>query len=250
MPARPRLNPLEEPTNAQIVEAIKVCAKEAVLMAITVMILGSIAIGILSGICGEMVPSLPPGLGGQTGLESQTGSAGALTHWWHAPTIAFHRHSFVMLWAVLFIAKMALRLARYSTNPWQRAVAARLLRVSHRVLRDWFKILIKNAFAAFIAVLVLQAIPRFSWTSLLWAALKDQIHPLFEAAAHLMSGRLLGLFQEWFSWYGDNQTKLSFWLLFSAAVCDDLGLPNYKTLACWAWRRIRKGIEQRRVASA
>jgi hypothetical protein len=45
---------------------------------------------------------------------------------------------------------------------------------------------------------------------------------------------------QWFSWYGDNQMKLNFWIIYLAGAFDDLGVPNYKTLARWAWRRYKK----------
>ena len=53
-----------------------------------VSILGSIAIGILSGVCGRMTPSLPPG------LEGHPVFTGAPAHWWHAFQNAIHRHAF------------------------------------------------------------------------------------------------------------------------------------------------------------
>jgi hypothetical protein len=53
-----------------------------------------------------------------------------------------------------------------------------------------------------------------------------------------------------FSWYGENQFKFTFWLLFSAGICDDLGLPNYKTLSRWIWRKLRRRSAGSRVELA
>jgi hypothetical protein len=222
-------------------EILWVSAKEALFMAFLVSILGSIAIGILSGICGTMTPSLPPGLEGHPALTS------APAHWWRASQNAIHRHAFEILFLALFVVKSALRLAHYSSDPRQRKAAARTLWATRRISRDWFSLLIKNAFAAFVGVLVLQFVQNFSLTHWLWEAVRNAFYPVVEAAVWLVGGSLPGLVERWFSWYGANQTKFVFWLLYSAALCDDLGLPNYKTLAQRAWKRFCKAIQRRKV---
>ena len=218
-------------------------AKEAFFMAFTVSILGSIAIGILSAICGEMTPSLPPGLDGH-GVVAESSA-----HWWHASKDAIHRHSFALLFLAIFVLKSALALAHYSNDPRLRKAAARVLRATHRISRDWFGLLIKNAFAAFVGVLVLQFVQNFTLTHFLWEAVKGIFSPMLETAGRLLGGGLSGLIGRWLEWYGDNQTKFSFWLLYSAALCDDLGLPNYKTLARRVWERACNISERRKVVS-
>ena len=52
------------------------------------------------------------------------------------------------------------------------------------------------------------------------------------------------------NWYGDNQFKFMFWLFYSAAICDDLGLPNYKALARFLWQRFLKPRINRERAQA
>jgi hypothetical protein len=208
-------------------------------MAFVAGILGSIAIGILGGICGKMTPSLPPGLEGHPAVTA------APARWWHASRSALHHHSFALLFVGLFLAKSALRLAHYATDQRQRIFAAGALRVSRRISRDWFGLLVKNAFAAFVAVLVLQVIQSFSPTHWLWAAISELGHQILEAAARLAGRGPPVLLERWWSWYGENQTKFAFWLLFSAALCDDLGLPNYKTLARRTWKRFRGRVECR-----
>jgi hypothetical protein len=222
-------------------DVLRVSAKEALFMAFLVSILGSIAIGILSGICGRMTPSLPPGLEGHPALT------GAPAHWWHASQNAIHRHAFAILFLALFVVKSALRLAHYSRDPRQRRAAARMLWATRRIFRDWFSLLIKNAFAAFVGVLVLQFVQNFSFTHWLWEAVRNLFQPVLEAAVRLVGGGLPGLVERWFSWFGANQTKFAFWLLYSAALCDDLGLPNYKTLARRSWKRFCKAIQPGKV---
>jgi hypothetical protein len=222
-------------------EILWVSAKEALFMAFLVSILGSIAISILRGICGGMTPSLPPGLEGHPALTSVP------AHWWHASQNAIHRHAFAILFLVLFVVKAALRMAHYSSNPLQRKAAARTLWATHRISRDWFSFLIKNAFAAFVGVLVLQFVQNFSVAHWLWEAVRNVSFPVLEAAVRLVGGGLPSLVERWFSWYGANQTKFAFWLLYSAGLCDDLGLPNYKTLARRAGKRFCKAIPRWKV---
>jgi len=242
-PASFRSNRPAELLPAKVGEILWVSAKKALLMAFLVSILGSIAIGILSGICGKMTPSLPPGLEGHPALTSTP------AHWWHASKNAIHRHAFAILFLALFVVRSALRLAHYSRDPRQRKAAARALWVTRRISRDWFSLLIKNAFAAFVGVLVLQFVQQFSLTHLLWEAVRNVFSPVLETAIRLVGGSLPSLVERWFSWYGANQTKFAFWLLYSAALCDDLGLPNYKTLARRASKRVRTAIQRSKVAS-
>jgi hypothetical protein len=240
-PASFRSNRLAGLMPANVGEILWVSAKEALYMAFLVSILGSIAIGILSGICGEMTPSLPPGLEGHPALTS------APAQWWHASQNAIHRHAFAILFLALFVVKSALRLAHYSSDPRQRKAAALTLWATRRISRDWFSLLIKNAFAAFVGVLVLQFVQQFSLTHWLWEAFRAVCYPVLEAAVRLVGGSLPGLVERWFSWYGANQTKFAFWLLYSAALCDDLGLPNYKTLARRAWKHVCEALQRWKV---
>jgi hypothetical protein len=207
-----------------------------------VSILGSIAIGILNGICGRMIPSLPPGLDDHAAFTSTP------AHWWHASRNAIHHHSFVVLFLGLFVAKSALRLAHYARGPVPRKAAARVLWAARRISRHWFSLLVKNAFAAFVGVLVLEAVQRFSLTHFVWEAVGNVFHQVLGAAAGLMGASFSGLVERWVSWYGVNQTKFMFWLLYSAGVCDDLGLPNYKTLARRGWKRIYRTIQHRKFS--
>jgi hypothetical protein len=177
-------------------------------------------------------------------LDAHPALTSVPAHWWHASSNAIHRHSFAVLFLALFVAKSALRLAHFSRYPRQRQAAAWALRVTHRFSRDWFSLLIKNAFVAFVAVLVLECVQNFSLTHLLWGAVCDLAHQAFEVAGRLMGWSQPSPLERWFSWYGANQTKFAFWLFYSAALCDDLGLPNYKTLARRAWKGVCKALHR------
>lgn len=90
---------------------------------------------------------------------------------------------------------------------------------------------------------VLAFTQQFSWTALLWRLLVDPIlHVLMGLVRGLLGHGAQGSLQGWLDWYGDNQIKFNFWLIYTAAICDDLGLPNLKTLARWVWRRWRERL--------
>jgi hypothetical protein len=92
-----------------------------------------------------------------------------------------------------------------------------------------------------IGAMVLVWVQKFSLSQLLWGwALHSIVPPLHDLAAHFFGEPGTDTIGRWFSWYGQNQLKFDFWLIYFASVCDDLGLPNLKTLARFAWRRFRR----------
>jgi hypothetical protein len=52
----------------------------------------------------------------------------------------------------------------------------------------------------------------------------------------------------WFEWYGENGFKFCFWVFYLGAICDDLGIPNFKSLGRWIGRKIRHRKEQARTS--
>jgi len=203
-----------------------------VVTAFLVQIIGSIAFGMISGLLQEMVPSAPPGWGNQE-LEAQPHPLrDALSN-------SFSRNRFALIFGLVLAMKSAPRLARYSGSPRYRKAAAAMLSVTHRLSGKWFKLLVANAFIAYFTTLALQWGARFSWTQMLWDFALDCFRPLLHTLAGLIPWpRAVQNGQSLLSWYGENQFKFNFWLLYSAAICDDLGLPNFKTLGRWAWRRL------------
>jgi hypothetical protein len=99
-----------------------------------------------------------------------------------------------------------------------------------------------------VAVLVLQCVQNFSLTHWLWEAVSGRALQALQAVGRLMGWSQPSPLERWFSWYGANQTKFAFWLLYSAALCDDLGLPNYKTLARRAWKGVCKTLQRWKAA--
>ncbi len=220
-------------TFSKATEILWDCAWEAVVLAFLVQLMGGIVFGLVSGLWREMTPSLPSGLGRHPIAEADSASPADFTF--------FHQHRFALLFAVLFVGKSWGRLARYSGNEDHRNVAARLKRVSRRVSEQWFSLVVGNAFTAFVAVMVLRFTQEFSLTQLVWQLLGDLVRPVIQTISSFVPGA--GLMESLVGWYNDNQFKFAFWLLYSAAICDDLGLPNYKSLGRFLWRRYAKPEE-------
>jgi hypothetical protein len=200
-------------------------AWEALVLTFVVSILATVGFGLASGIWREMMPSLPPGFAGKptaNGPHSET--LGGLWSF-------FHQHGFALLFAALFIAKSAARFISYSRNEQHRDAAAWVRRVSQEIHSKWFGLLVWNAIIALVSAFVLQLTQMFSLIQLIVGFLMSLCAPFIHGFLRLLPGG--GLFvwiEHLFGWYCENQIKFTFWILYGAAICDDLGLPNLKTL--------------------
>lgn len=211
-------------------------AGEALVLAFLVLLLGGVAVEMVGDLWRNMTPSLPPVMAGKQVLETEPSPV------WNACGAWLHRHRFALIFGLLFAAKSAARLFKHSGNESHRQAAATASRILHRVSEEWFGLVVINAFTASWLTMVLQWSQAFSWTQLVWHSLAASIRPAIHALAGVVPGaNLLGTL---FAWYQTNQVKFTFWLLYSAAICDDLGLPNYKCL----WRWMRRRVLQRRQA--
>lgn len=177
-----------------------------------------------------MTPSLPPGLASAPVAEAQPPSPA-----WQGLRHLFQHHSYAIIFAIVFLIRCTTRLRHYSGDETEEdaAVQARLL--FRRLTRRWIRLVVVNAFVAFGGAIALQFMQQFSLTSFVCQFLGDLFHPVIHTIAQLVPGS--GTIGRLASWYGENQLKFSFWLLYSAAICDDLGVPNYKTLARLLWQR-------------
>ncbi len=76
---------------------------------------------------------------------------------------------------------------------------------------------------------------------MLWRWVWEMVLPFVrEIGIFVLGASNTASLSDWFSWYDANQMKLNFWILYIAGAFDDLGVPNFKTLARWAWRRMQK----------
>lgn len=205
-------------------------AWEALVLAFLVLVVGGVVVGLAGGLWRQMVPSLPPGVAGKPLLENPASMASGFG--------LFQQHRFAFIFAILFIGKAAARLAGHSPNEQHRRAAAGLQRVFGRVSDQWFRLIVVNAFVALITAVVIEFAERFSPTRFLWQAIVELCRPVIQAVAGLFTHHgPFGLIQTLAGWYHENQLKFMFWFFYSAAICDDLGLPNFKTLGRLLWRR-------------
>jgi hypothetical protein len=206
------------------------CAWSSLWLAVVVQISGSVALGLASGIWKQMVPSLPPGW-----------TAPSAVNIWHWRFV--ESHGFALIYGLLFLGKMAAALVPHLQHPRHRTVAAWLLRATRKVGHDWFALTVGNAFGAFIAVLVWQFVQGFSLSGFLGQLLLELLRPVLHGLFGLTgTGDAAQAVADLVAWYQANQFKFVFWLFYSAGICDDLGLPNYKAIARWFWQRTRKRL--------
>jgi hypothetical protein len=206
------------------VETILASATEAFGSAFLVWMIGGVAISIAGSFAGKMVPSLPPGFG-----EPQAGHHQAS---WHA----VRGGAFVFFFAIFFIHSLWAGFRGEGGGAGRRTE-----RILSHLRENWFSLIVGNAIGAWVAVLVLGILPSFSPLQMLWHWVWRMVLPLVrEIGLSVLGASNTAGLNDWFSWYNVNQMKLNFWILYIAGAFDDLGVPNFKTLARWAWRRLQK----------
>ncbi len=215
-------------------EIIIASATEALESAVVLWLLGGVAVGIASQFAGDMIPSLPPGFEGR--------------HFTH-PHGGWHRigaSAFVLFFAIFFAHSLwegfhkPLYLAR-----------RRIPRILSNLREHWFGLIVWNAINAWIVVLMLRSLPGFSVWQMVWQWVWEIIQPVVGEIARFIAGDSTPAgVDSWMSWYKANHLKLTFWVIYFGGAFDDLGVPNYKTLARWAWRKWKKRKQVALPASA
>jgi hypothetical protein len=211
-------------------EVIFTSATEALGSAFLLWILGGVALGIAGNFAGGMVPSLPPSFAAQDSAGGH--HSGHHSAWWHA----VRGGAFVIFFAIFFIHSLWV-----GFRDQGRGGRGRMLRILSNLREHWFGLIVGNAISAWVAVLVLGIVQGFSPWQMFWQWAWGMVLPFVEQIGHWSFGDTAssGL-GAWISWYGANQGKLTFWFIYLCEAFDDLGIPNIKTLARWAWRRRRK----------
>jgi hypothetical protein len=207
-------------------------ALEALVLAFMVLVMGKVVLGLVSGLFHDMIPSAPPLMA--TNPEAGT----AASHAWSAVRDALQRHQWAIVFGFIFVGKAAGGLAGYARNQQHRNALAWVKRVGRRVSQEWFDLVVANAFTALIGAIVIRWAGNFSFNQFLWQMFVDALKPALIALAGLFPAGLEHFVSAWVTWFSDNQFRFTFWVLYSAAICDDLGLPNYKTLGRWLRRRV------------
>jgi len=214
-------------------QVIFASATEAFGSAFILWILGGVAISITGSFAGNMIPSLPPGFGGEGASEGH--QAGHHTQWWNAV-----RGSAFGLFFAIFIVHSLWK----GFHGGEVGVGNHMDRILSNLRKNRFGLIVGNAISAWVAILVLGLIPNFSPLQMLWHEVSEAVLPVIRHIGRFFFGESgwanLG---GWFSWYEANQMKLDFWIIYLGGALDDLGVPNYKTLARWVWRRMQKRKE-------
>lgn len=201
--------------------------------AFMILVLGVVAYALVGNIWGRMLPTLPSGGNGSSGVKS-IGNPN-----WHFGA----GERFMATYGVVFAVLATGRLLRRSNNHRQRVAGVWLRWATERAAEEWFSLLVVNALVASIMVSIFQVTNQFTPLKMLWQALAGGLQPLLQAVTNLLPAGPTGAAREWWGWLGANQLKFSFWLFYLGAICDDLGLPNYKALGRWAWRRMKSRIK-------
>jgi hypothetical protein len=211
-------------------------ACEALVLAFLIHILGSLAFQMLDGILEKMMPSLPPSLVSEPKSNTET-----------AVTFRFTKtERFSLILAVVFVAVVMRRMIGHSRYAEHRAVAIWDRLREH----DWFSLLVINASIASLMAPLVQALEQVAPLKMLWTFMVGILHPAIDAFLNLWPEVTETTIRDLWRWYGANQLRFTFWLLYGAAVCDDLGVPNYKTLGCWFWRRLKKKRKNKSTSPA
>jgi hypothetical protein len=236
----PTSNGVETPSprsSETVGSALWSSAIDAFVKTILMLVMGNIALGILGGIFSAMIPSAPPFFATNSGAHSNSNSS-PMSTWWSVA----HEHQFAIVYMILFALCARTRLIGvFPGATGQTATETRFQKITVRFSEDWFRLIIGNAFGALISAIVIYFVETFTGTRFLVNLLLAAMLPAVKTIATFIVGsRIVNFVGGIFNWYGDNQLRFNFWILYVAAVCDDLGIPNLKTLARFLWSRWRK----------
>jgi len=222
---------------AEIPGIVLECAFNAVAQGFIVLVLGGIAVSILGGLLHDKIPSAPPGLGGSINPGAVTAAA------WHSVSGVAKANRLWIISAIFFAQAMWIRFYPQSDKKSSSRAAKRLSHAFSELSSNWFSLLIGNAFVASVTAVLVVFAGNFSVTKILLhtflGGFVDWLTRL--GGAVIGTGPMHMIHGQW-SWFLANQFKFTFWLLFLGAMLDDLGLPNFKTLGRWLWRRLRRSV--------
>lgn len=215
------------------VEVIVASATEALGSAFVVWILGGVALSIAGAFARDMIPSLPPGLAGEQVPKGH--HAVHYNAWWREG----RSDAFVLFFAIFFVHSLWA-----AFHGGKIGGGKRIQRILAKLRENWFGLVVGNAISAWVATLVLGITQNFLPLQMLWHMALALMLPILREISRFVFGEAAtaGL-GAWFSWYDSNQIKLTFWVIYLGGVFDDLGVPNFKSLAKWGWRRFQKRKE-------
>jgi hypothetical protein len=221
----------------RVVSTLFESAVEALVKTILVLIFGSIALGIAGEIWRQMTPSAPPGFEIRPEAELTPGMG------WSARAAWFNEHVWLILFGIIFAGTLGIRLMRRGGTGEKSRARSRLERLASRLSEEWFGLIVANAFGAMVCAIVLVSVQQFSFSRMViqWL-LSSLLGGIRNIASNLFGTTAVDSMQAWVNWYGANQIKFNFWFFYVAAICDDLGIPNLKSLGRRMGRRARQSI--------
>jgi hypothetical protein len=229
------LKPPAKLTTATVADVLLDSAIEAFGQAFLVLFMGRMALSLVGGVFHDMIPSVPPGLAGTLGVDAE--SSPNSHHWWSPVT----KHQFAIVFASLFVLLAMRGLLHRSGAGAHPKMFSRLHRIGQHLSEDWFSLIVVNAFIAMSSAMLLTWAQAFSLNRMLWHWFVESVLPgLHNFGVQVLGADRVDALGKWSSWYGENQLKFNFWFIYLASVCDDLGVPNLKTLGRFVWRRLRK----------
>jgi hypothetical protein len=227
---RENSDPREDLSFANVPAILWECALDAFIKSILATVFGGIAISLAGIVWHKMAPSAPPGFSPKP--EAEARSPGTWSNW----EATFKRNQFVIVFVVIFGLTLWGRLG----SSHQITCPSRLHKIGKQVSEQWFRLIVINAFGAMISAVVVVWAGQFTLTKLLFGWLVHSVVVGVENVVHQLFGARGGdTALAWFNWYGENQLKFTFWFFYLAAICDDLGFPNLKTLGRWLAGRLR-----------
>lgn len=214
-----------------MIELVAGSAKEAFASALILWLLGGVAISLAGSFAQGMIPSPPPGFA--AGGPPRTGAPHGV-RW-----TGMHEIWFGVFFAIFLAHSLWTGFCGSQTEG-----TGRLQWTLSKLREHWFQMIVGNAISAWAASLVFNITSEAAWSfslwQIVWGAVRHLVGPLAQSVGRSLLGpvhwRQIG---DWRAWYGANQAKLVFWMVYLGGVLDDLGVPNYKTLARWGWRRWR-----------
>jgi len=215
------------PTPNEIGKVLRESAIQAAVSAIVVLVIGSVALQLVSALAQDMIPSTPP-----IYAEKSSATPALVQKSWSF----LKGHGFLLVFSVLFAAGTTRGLR--GLYGYKSGRLDSVLRAGYRLSDHWFELFVGNAFGAFVSAMGIYFAGQFTFGRIIGQFLMGVIQPALERlAAAIVGGSGVESCQAWLAWYGENQIRFLFWFLYVAAIGDDLGLPNFKTLARLAWRR-------------
>jgi hypothetical protein len=213
------------------------CAFGAVVQGFLVLVMGGVAVSILGGLLHDKIPSLPLGLSESMNPGAKTVAA------WQAVWAVVKANRLWIISMVFFAHAIWSRFFPHIGKKTPSRGARRLSRAFNELSSNWFGLLIGNAFGATITAMLVILVGNFSLSKILLHTLLGGIaDSLMRVGGAILGAGAMDAIRGLCSWYGANQFKFTFWVLFLGAMLDDLGLPNFKTLGRWLWRRLRRSV--------